>query len=318
VHVDVELAGRGGEEQHRDRVAAAHEQRLVAVEHRAQQQPVAHPAACRRLARPRLEAHERPYQPRRRERLARRTEERRQRETARGRIAADHRPGPLRAQHLCQALAQPAHGGIGDHLPPVVLEPESRAGTRHREACQQVDHVPHLGAGRAEELAPRRGGGEQVAHLHERTRRSAGGSGRPRTAAVRLDRDRGRVVCPARHQPHRPRRGDARQRLAAEAEGRHALELVERRELARPVPRECQQGVVGVHALAVVAHRDAVDAAAAQADLDVARAGVERVLHQLLHHRRGTLDHLAGGDLSLYDRGEYGDLPHATRIRLRG
>ena len=57
-----------------------------------------------------------------------------------------------------------------------------------------------------------------------------------------------------------------------------------------------ERQLVGVHAGAVVGHLDAVDAAAVERDGDAGGAGVERVLDQLLHRRRGPLDHLAGGD----------------------
>ena len=44
-------------------------------------------------------------------------------------------------------------------------------------------------------------------------------------------------------------------------------------------------------------HGDQRAAGLLELDGDVARAGVERVLDQLLDHRGGPLDHLAGGDL---------------------
>ncbi len=74
--------------------------------------------------------------------------------------------------------------------------------------------------------------------------------------------------------------------------------------------RERQHGVLGRHARAVVDDRDVADAAAGEADLDVARAGVERVLHQLLHHRGRALDDLAGRDLPLDVGREDGDASH--------
>src|SRR5262249_25408581 len=85
------------------------------------------------------------------------------------------------------------------------------------------------------------------------------------------------------------------------------------RQLAGRVTGEGEQRVVRREPAAVVAHRDPLDAALDEADVHVARAGIEGVLNELLHHRRRTLDHLARGDLPLHARGEYGDLPHAFR-----
>ena len=50
------------------------------------------------------------------------------------------------------------------------------------------------------------------------------------------------------------------------------------------------------HAGAVVGDADEREPTRRRHHLDVARAGVERVLDQLLDHAAGTLDHLAGGD----------------------
>ena len=52
----------------------------------------------------------------------------------------------------------------------------------------------------------------------------------------------------------------------------------------------------GAHAAAVVADADEREAAGRRHHLDLAGAGVERVLDQLLDHARRPLDHLAGGD----------------------
>jgi hypothetical protein len=48
---------------------------------------------------------------------------------------------------------------------------------------------------------------------------------------------------------------------------------------------------------AVVAHADQADAAFLEIDVDAARAGIERVLDEFLHHRRRPFDDLARGDL---------------------
>ena len=50
------------------------------------------------------------------------------------------------------------------------------------------------------------------------------------------------------------------------------------------------------HAAAVVGDADPASAAAVGEHIDAARAGIDRVLHQLLDHARGALDHFAGGD----------------------
>ena len=47
---------------------------------------------------------------------------------------------------------------------------------------------------------------------------------------------------------------------------------------------------------AVILHQDQVGAAIGGGDVDAGGAGVERILHQLLHRRGRTLHHLAGGD----------------------
>ena len=52
----------------------------------------------------------------------------------------------------------------------------------------------------------------------------------------------------------------------------------------------------GRHAGAVILHHHPADAALLQGHGDAGGAGVEGVLHQLLHHRGRPLHHLAGGD----------------------
>ena len=52
----------------------------------------------------------------------------------------------------------------------------------------------------------------------------------------------------------------------------------------------------GRHADAVVDHREEGAAAFLQGDGDAARAGVDRILDQLLHRAGRALDHFAGGD----------------------
>ena len=54
--------------------------------------------------------------------------------------------------------------------------------------------------------------------------------------------------------------------------------------------------VSGGHAHPVILDQDAADPAVFERDGDAGRAGIQRVLHQLLHGRGRPFHHLAGGD----------------------
>src|SRR5207302_10394022 len=85
--------------------------------------------------------------------------------------------------------------------------------------------------------------------------------------------------------------------FAAEAERANATEIVELADLRRGMPLEREHGVFAGHAATVVAYLDAFSSTVLEQHVDRMRAGVDRVLHQLLDDRCGTLDHLTGGDL---------------------
>src|SRR2546426_73994 len=61
--------------------------------------------------------------------------------------------------------------------------------------------------------------------------------------------------------------------------------------------RQRELRIGAAHARAVVADSNQALPTILDVDADRAGAGIECVLDQLLHHRRGPLDHLAGGDL---------------------
>ena len=105
-------------------------------------------------------------------------------------------------------------------------------------------------------------------------------------------------------------RGDRGQRLAAEAQGADVGQIVVG-QLRRAVPLDRELQLVGRHADAVVDHRDEGAAALLQGDGDAVRAGIDRVLDQLLHGAGRTLDDLAGGDAVDQGRGK------ATRASSR-
>ncbi len=154
-----------------------------------------------------------------------------------------------------------------------------------------------LGGLGPQELAPRGDVEEQVAHLDRRSGLAGDGpSFAPRaTLADELPAAIGAFDARAHREPRHG--GNARQRFATKTERRHAIEIVERRELAGGMSRHRQLEVVGVDADTVVVDGDALHTALLHLDDNAPGAGVDAVLEQLLDHRSGALDDLAGSDL---------------------
>jgi hypothetical protein len=73
-----------------------------------------------------------------------------------------------------------------------------------------------------------------------------------------------------------------------------------------------QQGVVAVHAVAVVGDADELAAARFDFDADARGARVQGILQQLFDHRSRPVDHLAGGDLVGHLVGKNADAPHSS------
>jgi hypothetical protein len=102
----------------------------------------------------------------------------------------------------------------------------------------------------------------------------------------------------AREQVQLGHRGDGRQRLAAKAHGGHRFQVGSAADLAGGVAPQRDRQFLARDAGAVVLDRDQPHAAGQQAHRDLGGAGVQRVVDQFAHHRRGALHHLAGGDLA--------------------
>jgi hypothetical protein len=68
--------------------------------------------------------------------------------------------------------------------------------------------------------------------------------------------------------------------------------------------------VLRPHPLAIVLHADLFLPSELDVNLHAPRAGVDRVLDELLDDRRGTLHHFAGGDLIGEVGGQAVDFPH--------
>ena len=61
------------------------------------------------------------------------------------------------------------------------------------------------------------------------------------------------------------------------------------------MPLEAQYGVGRRHSGPVVYHLNQSSTGVGHDDFDVGGAGVDRILHQLLHHRSGALHHFSSG-----------------------
>ena len=91
-------------------------------------------------------------------------------------------------------------------------------------------------------------------------------------------------------------RSDARQRLAAKPHGRDREKVGFRLDLAGGVRLETQQGVIRVHAVSVIHHRDHVRAGFLDPDRDLVRMGVQRIFQQFLQHGSGAFHHFTRCD----------------------
>ncbi len=111
-------------------------------------------------------------------------------------------------------------------------------------------------------------------------------------------------------QGHAGYRGDGGQRLAAKAEGGDGEQVVGGAQLGCGVAFEGQQGIVAVHALAVVGDADEAAAAGLDFDANAVGAGVQGILQQFLDHGGRAIDNLAGGDLVGNLVGENADAAH--------
>ncbi len=91
--------------------------------------------------------------------------------------------------------------------------------------------------------------------------------------------------------------GDRGQRLAPEPESPERIDIVHRADLARRVPFEGHSRILRRHSAPVVLYLDKLSAAVAEIHRDRPGPRIHGVLHELLHHRRRAVHHLAGGDL---------------------
>jgi len=194
---------------------------------------------------------------------------------AAGLVIDGHRAGQeVFAQHVGQALRQAGGARVTAPLldqPAFVPESKAHVGSRQRVAAQRLDAVRQFGGVALEELAPRRHGKEQLAHLH---RGADGARGGAQFAAAGVQLPGAGLLGGARQQGQLGDGGDGRQRLAAKTHGRHRLQLGQAGDLAGGVAPEGDGQLVRSDAGAVVLDADQSYAAGQQPHRDLAGAGV--------------------------------------------
>ncbi|CAB3928665.1 hypothetical protein LMG26858_06298 [Achromobacter anxifer] len=202
--------------------------------------------------------------------------------------------GEFGAQHVADALRR--FGGQPLALCAVMVEQAERdLRMRQRDAFHGVDAMAELGGLGTQELAAGRHRVEQLAHVHRGARRARGGAD---LHAAGVDLPGVFAIAGAGDDGDLGHGRDGGQGLAAEPHGRHRFQFVQRADLAGGVARQRQRQFLGRNAAAVIGHGDTAYAAAFEAHLDGASAGVDGVFEDFLEHGRRPLDYLAGGDLA--------------------
>jgi hypothetical protein len=164
-----------------------------------------------------------------------------------------------------------------------------------------------LVAGIAEEAPAGRETAEEVMDAHGRPDRAAAPLLEEDPAVAHHHPGAGRLGGRAGQEGEVADGGDAGQRLAAEAQGGDAVQIVERAQFAGGVAGQGQGDLGGRDATAIVCDPDEVKAGPAQLDPDLAGAGVQTVFDEFFQGRRRPVDDLAGGDPGRHLRGQEGD-----------
>ena len=287
MHVHVHLGGIEVKEEHRDRIAALGQRSRVGFDHRVVQRATIHRAA--------VDEHQH---------LVPRgavdpgfADQPAEFETAVRTLEWQQVGRQLPAEDFRHPLAQGhTDGGLKQNAA-VLDQGETRLRTGQSVEPHRLDDVRRLGGVAFQKLAagrhrvekvgyrdPRAGGQAALAHMHE-------------LAAVDEDLGARRGLDRTRAQLETRDAGDGRHGLAAKAKGVQPVEVGRLHQLAGGVSLKRHQGVVLGHATAVVLDADQAASAVAELDLDAGGTGIEGILHQFLHDRRGTLNHFAGGDL---------------------
>ena len=227
------------------------------------------------------------------------------------------RAGVFASEELADAREDGRSGRSGEQDASVGFQDERDVVVRQGDVREDFDDVAFLGRDGAEEVLARRNVEEEVAGDDLGAGRAAGGLLRDGLAARDEDLDALRRFAPARADGEACDGGDAGDGLAAESEGGDVEDVGLGGDLAGGMRIEAEQGVVGVHALAVVGDRDGAASAVLDRDGDLPCARVERILHELLHDGRGAFHDLARRDLVADLVAQLPDLAHDA-VRFSG
>ena len=148
----------------------------------------------------------------------------------------------------------------------------------------QRGNVRKLSGFRLEEFLARRGIEKKIAHGDRSPCRKAGFFDPKNFASGDFYHCAARLVCIARLQQKARHRGNRGQGLTAKTECMNVEEVFRVLNLRCGMPLEGQQRVIAHHAAAVVGDLDQLLAAALYLYANAGRAGVERILQQLLEH----------------------------------
>jgi hypothetical protein len=142
-----------------------------------------------------------------------------------------------------------------------------------------------LGSFRAQEFTAGRQIVEQVAHLNDGAGGAAAITHMDKFATVHFNLGAGERLSLLGGKSKAGDAGDARQGLAAKAEGVDGSEVLFAADLACGVAFQAEHGVLTIHARAVIDDFDGGGTAALDMDFDVKRSGIEAVLNQFSNHR---------------------------------
>ncbi len=177
-------------------------------------------------------------------------------------------------------------------------------GICQRHTVDGVTDMAQLGRRRLEKFPPRRRVKENVFDLDCRSQRGCSGGNLVLPSPIHAQSISPRRARRPGNNFHPSDRADARQSLAAKTQGRNTKQILIVFELAGGVALHRKGEVFRRHTAAVVGHADECAAALFDPDGNLGRARIERILDQLLDHRRRPFDNFARGDTARHFIGQ--------------